>query len=378
MAKGAAELKRERSRVARGRSRTVARRILLTLPILLLLVTSARGEVAYGLSDEPDQDGTRLTWRDAVLEWGAGTAVGTGVGMLRYNVAVISIPCTNTPVDLAIGLVNNFIIPIAISTPFSCAAGCDAVGLALQSDGVLWHGFTVGSIVAIAGAPLGELVHDRTGSSILRSLVPAAIGSAGAVIGYNYELLFPGNNDAEIPSVGSLDAQFRWQSFRAEAPCGTALSAAGGLILPRWLHARADSTGRLPAGGALSNGLMDIFLTYPLPCVLGIDACALAMGREYNFWSGYIGAALGTAAVIGVGALAGYGKQLDANALARLLPAVAAGVVGTIGFNAIDFEGDFLTSQQRFMGPALAYVGPDYSGGGTCVDFDVRLVTVRF
>lgn len=112
--------------------------------------------------------------------------------------------------------------------------------------------------------------------------------------------------------------------------------------------------------------------------MLGIDACGVAMGREYDFWRGYVGAALGTAAVIGVGALAGYGKQLDANALARLLPAVAAGVVGTIGFNAVDFEGDFLTGQQRFMGPTLAYVGPDYSGGGSGVDFDVRLVTVRF
>lgn len=241
MVKGAAWLERARRLGARG--------ILLVLPILLLAASSARGEVAYGLSDEPDQDGTRLTWRDALLEWGAGTALGTGAGMLRAYPEYYQIPQAGPYLAGAIGI-TNYVAQIAVSTPFSCAAGCDAVGLALQSNGVLWHGFTVGSIVALAGTPLGELVYDRTGSSILRSLVPAAIGSAGAVIGYNYELLFPGNNDAEIPSVGSLDAQFRWQSFRAEAPCGIALGAAGGLILPRWLHARADSTGRLPAGGA--------------------------------------------------------------------------------------------------------------------------------
>ena len=152
-----------------------------------------------------------------------------------------------------------------------------------------------------------------------------------------------------------------------------ALGAVSGLIL----RYGADPPGQVSSGAALDKSLVDALLVCPLPCLVGIDGCALAMGRQMDFWSGYTGAAAGAGVAIGVGAILGYSRQLETNPLARVLPAVAAGVLGTIAYNAVDFNSDYASREQRFTGPTLAYFGPDESGG-TAVDFDLRVLTVRF
>lgn len=123
---------------------------------------------------------------------------------------------------------------------------------------------------------------------------------------------------------------------------------------------------------------MDIGLIYPVTTMVGVDMAATAMGRRNGFWLGYLGASVGTAAVWGVGALTGFDQQLDTNPLARILPAVAAGVVAAIGYNIVDVEdGMMADGPGRFIGPTLASVAPCCSRT-TGIDFDLRLATVRF
>ena len=119
-------------------------------------------------------------------------------------------------------------------------------------------------------------------------------------------------------------------------------------------------------------------MVYPATCVVGIDVAAMILRRQNEFWVGYFGAALGTAAVFGIGVLAGLGEELDSNPLARLLPAVAAGIVGAIGYNYMDMDEDDWAGRERFKGPVLVSAGPDASRDGAGVDFNVRLLTVRF
>jgi len=385
MANGADGSGRVRNLVAHG--------LFLLMPFLLLWVPCVRGqEVDPWRFAEEDMDGPELTWWAATLEWGAGTAVGTGVGVLKDHVGNLQIPLTHTGLDALIGSVN-LVTLIAVSTPFACAAGCDAVGLAVGQERVLWFGFAVGGIAEVAAEPLGEYTYARTGNTVLRRLVPAAVGSVGAVLGYNGLVwlqgwrwpsmsLSVGNSEVtnEALSTGDMSERrsTRWRTMPIEAACGTALGAAGGLILPRWLHHKADSLGQKSSDDRTADRLMDIGVIYPVACMIGIDASALIMHRQNEFWIGYLGAALGTAAVVGVGALTGFSKQLDDNPFARLIPAVAAGVVGTIGYNYTDFDDELSDGRQRFAGPALAYIGPDCAGGGTGVNFNLRLLTVRF
>jgi len=168
------------------------------------------------------------------------------------------------------------------------------------------------------------------------------------------------------------------QTVMIEAPCGVALGAIGGVLLARGLHNQPDSLGQLPASARTFNRVMDIGLIYPVTTMVGVDMAATAMGRRNGFWLGYLGASVGTAAVWGVGALTGFDQQLDTNPLARLLPAVAAGVVAAIGYNIVDVEeGMMADGPGRFIGPALASVAPCCSRT-TGIDFDLRLATVRF
>ncbi len=354
------------------------------LPVLLFPVPHVWAQIDFGLGNERDQNGASLKWWVVALEWGAGTAVGTGTGILANDVGSIHIPYTRTALDVPIGTLNG-IVRIAVSTPFGCAAGCDAVGLATGNEGVLWYGFAVGGIGAAASDALGALAYTRTGSTVLRRLIPAAIGSAGAVVGYNLGIwwlsLVSGATvtTTEVTTSNMWERRpHRWQSVAIEAPCGAALSAVGGLVLPRWLHEQPDSLGNLSPEARTGNRVMDICVIYPATCLVGIDAVGMILRRQNEFWIGYLGATLGTAAVVGIGVLAGFGEQLDSKPLARLLPAAAAGIVGAIGYNAMDIEEGGWTGQQRFRGPVLADAGPDYCRGGTGFDFNLRLLTVRF
>jgi hypothetical protein len=104
----------------------------------------------------------------------------------------------------------------------------------------------------------------------------------------------------------------------------------------------------------------------------------MILRRQNEFWIGYFGATLGTAAVFGIGILAGFGEELDSKPLARLLPAVAAGIVGAVGYNYMDLDENEWSGQERFKGPVLVSAGPGDSRGGAGLDFNVRLLTVRF
>ncbi len=375
---------RGQSRTPHPRTHVVRHDLRRLLPVLLFLVPHVWAQVDFGLENERDQDGASLKWWVVALEWGAGTAVGTGTGILANDVGSIHIPYTRTALDVPIGTLNG-VVRIAVSTPFGCAAGCDAVGLATGNEGVLWYGLAVGGIGAAASDALGELAYTRTGSTVLRRLVPAAIGSAGAVVGYNLGIWWLSSvsgatvTTTEVTTSNMWERRpHRWQSVAIEAPCGAALSAVGGLVLPRWLHEQPDSLGNLSSEARTGNRVMDICVLYPATCLVGIDAVGMILRRQNEFWIGYLGATLGTAAVFGIGVLAGFGEQLDAKPLARLLPAAAAGIVGAIGYNAMDIEEGGWAGQQRFRGPVLVDAGPDYSRDGTGFDFNLRLLTVRF
>jgi len=382
MSRGAPGLGLQRSRTARARPHV--RDALRVLALLFLLVSRARGQAELGLNTETDRDPYAVTWWIATLEWGAGTAVGTGVGILNDKVGSIQIPATNTPLDVPIGIMNNVVVPVAVSSPFGCAVGCDAVGLTTGREGILWYGFAMGALGEIVTEPFGEWAYDRTGNEVLRRLIPAAVGSVAAVAGYNGWFWLEGGSTTETQlDYESTSEMYErqahiWQTLAIETPSGVAMAAAGGLILPRWLHLRPDSLGELSPGARTTNRLMDIFVVYPITCVVGIDAAAMILHRQNEFWIGYLGAALGTAAVVGVGDLAGFGKQLDEKPLARLLPAVAAGIVGAIGYNSMDIEDDVADGRGRFIGPVLVSAGPSRDPGATGIDFDLRLMTVRF
>jgi len=162
MARNAASLVPEK-----GRNAGSGLRMTGHLPIcllLLLMVTCAWGEVDFGLGRDDGAEDATLEWWVLALEWGAGTAVGTGLGVLRDEVGPIQIPsANNSGLNRLIFTLNNGIIPIAVSPHFGCAAGCDAVGLSTRKEGNIWYGAVVGGIVTAASQPLGSWVQARTG-----------------------------------------------------------------------------------------------------------------------------------------------------------------------------------------------------------------------